>query len=376
MLVSGINLTVMIGPAEPITVSQDVLDALTSVEVRSNSEGPSGFTLNFKINKNSPLLTLFLLGGGAPIPLVRVVLYVTMNANQIVLIDGVMVNHQMSPGTAGESPTLTIIGEDLTKLMDYIDFTGIPYPAMPPEARVLIILAKYAVFGVIPVIIPSIMLDVPIPIDRIPLQQGTDFNYVRKLASDVGYTFFNKAGPAPGTSIAYWGPDVKVGVPQSALNIDMDAQTNVESMSFSFNADAGTLPFVYIQEQYTKVPILIPIPDVTPLSPPLGAIPPIPKQFPILENTANLSPIQAVLLGMAEAARKADAVTAQGTLDVLRYGAVLEARGLVGVRGAGSPFDGLYYVKSVKSEIKRGEFKQSFMLARNGLLSTVPEVSP
>jgi hypothetical protein len=376
MLVSGINLTVMIGPAEPIAVSQDVLDALTSVEVRSNSEGPSGFTLNFKINKNSPLLTLFLLGGGAPIPLVRVVLYVTMNANQIVLIDGVMVNHQMSPGTAGESPTLTIIGEDLTKLMDYIDFTGIPYPAMPPEARVLIILAKYAVFGVIPVIIPSIMLDVPIPIDRIPLQQGTDFNYVRKLASDVGYTFFNKAGPAPGTSIAYWGPDVKVGVPQSALNIDMDAQTNVESMSFSFNADAGTLPFVYIQEQYTKVPILIPIPDVTPLSPPLGAIPPIPKQFPILENTANLSPIQAVLLGMAEAARKADAVTAQGTLDVLRYGAVLEARGLVGVRGAGSPFDGLYYVKSVKSEIKRGEFKQSFMLARNGLLSTVPEVSP
>jgi hypothetical protein len=357
-------------------VSQDVLDALTSVEVRSNSEGPSGFTLNFKINKNSPLLTLFLLGGGAPIPLVRVVLYVTMNANQIVLIDGVMVNHQMSPGTAGESPTLTIIGEDLTKLMDYIDFTGIPYPAMPPEARVLIILAKYAVFGVIPVVIPSIMLDVPIPIDRIPLQQGTDFNYVRKLASDVGYTFFNKAGPAPGTSIAYWGPDVKVGVPQSALNIDMDAQTNVESMSFSFNADAGTLPFVYIQEQYTKVPILIPIPDVTPLSPPLGAIPPIPKQFPILENTANLSPIQAVLLGMAEAARKADAVTAQGTLDVLRYGAVLEARGLVGVRGAGSPFDGLYYVKSVKSEIKRGEFKQSFMLARNGLLSTVPEVSP
>lgn len=376
MLVSGINLTVMIGPAEPIAVSQDVLDALTSVEVRSNSEGPSGFTLNFKINKNSPLLTLFLLGGGAPIPLVRVVLYVTMNANQIVLIDGVMVNHQMSPGTAGESPTLTIIGEDLTKLMDYIDFTGIPYPAMPPEARVLIILAKYAVFGVIPVVIPSIMLDVPIPIDRIPLQQGTDFNYVRKLASDVGYTFFNKAGPAPGTSIAYWGPDVKVGVPQSALNIDMDAQTNVESMSFSFNADAGTLPFVYIQEQYTKVPILIPIPDVTPLSPPLGAIPPIPKQFPILENTANLSPIQAVLLGMAEAARKADAVTAQGTLDVLRYGAVLEARGLVGVRGAGSPFDGLYYVKSVKSEIKRGEFKQSFMLARNGLLSTVPEVSP
>ena len=37
-------------------------------------------------------------------------------------------------------------------------------------------------------------------------------------------------------------------------------------------------------------------------------------------------------------------------------------------------FDGLYYVKSVTHSIKRGEYKQSFSLARNGLLSTVPKV--
>jgi hypothetical protein len=44
------------------------------------------------------------------------------------------------------------------------------------------------------------------------------------------------------------------------------------------------------------------------------------------------------------------------------------------VRGAGEAFDGLYYVSSVSSTIKRGEFKQSFTLARNGLLSTIPKV--
>ena len=38
----------------------------------------------------------------------------------------------------------------------------------------------------------------------------------------------------PGTNIAYWGPEIKVGVPQPALNYDMDAHTNVESLSFSF----------------------------------------------------------------------------------------------------------------------------------------------
>jgi len=41
---------------------------------------------------------------------------------------------------------------------------------------------------------------------------------------------------------------------------------------------------------------------------------------------------------------------------------------------AGEPFDGLFYVASVDHTIKRGEYKQSFTLARNGLLSTLPKV--
>ena len=270
---------------------------------------------------------------------------------------------------------LTITGEDMTRMMDYIEFTGIPYPAMPPEVRVLLILAKYAFFGVIPMVIPSIMLDVPIPIDRIPLHQGTDLQYVKKLADDVGYTFFMKPGPAPGTSVAYWGPDIKVGSPQPALNLDMDAHTNVESLNFSFNPDAATLPFLYIQEQYSKAPILIPIPDITPLNPPLGLIPSIPKDFPIISGTSKLTPIQAVLIGLAKASKKADAVTGSGTLDVLRYGNILKARGLVGVRGVGMAFDGLYYVSQVTHSIKRGEYKQNFSLGRNGLVSTFPKVA-
>ncbi len=375
MLLKGINLTLMIGPGVPVAVSYDVLNALTSVEVTSKTDGPSVFQLKFAIKKNSPILTLFLLASGAQIPLVRVVIYVTINGSPTVLMDGVMTDHQVAPGSSGQSSVLTITGEDLTRVMDYIDFTGIPYPAMPPEARVLLVLAKYLIFGVTPVVIPSIMLDVPIPIDRIPLHQGTDLSYVKKLADDVGYTFYVKPGPSPGSSIAYWGPDIKVGEPQPALNTDMDAATNVESLNFSFNADSAMLPLVYIQEQYTKVPILIPILDITPLNPPLGAIPPFPKDFPIIPGTAKLSPIQALLIGLAKAAKKADAVSATGSLDVLIYGNVLQSRGLVGVRGAGTPFDGLYYVKSVTHSIKRGEFKQNFTLTRNGLISTVPKVA-
>jgi len=80
------------------------------------------------------------------------------------------------------------------------------------------------------------------------------------------------------------------------------------------------------------------------------------------------------MIGLATASKSADAVTANGSLDVLRYGRLLKARKLVGVRGVGHAFNGLYYVEKVTSSIKRGEFKQSFQLSRNGLLSTVNKV--
>jgi len=259
-------------------------------------------------------------------------------------------------------------------VMDYIDFSGIPYPAMPPEVRVLAILAKYAVFGVLPMVIPSVLIDVPIPVDRIPLQQGKDLAYVRALADDVGYVFYVDPGPVPGVSTAYWGPEIKVGVPQPALNVDFDVHANVESFSPTYVSDRKDMPAILIQNQATKVPIPIPIPDITPLNPPLGIVKPFPTGLEFIDGTAKLSPIRAAAIGLAKAAKSSDAVSATGTLDVLRYGRILRARQLVGVRGAGLAFDGLYYVKSVTHELKRGSYKQSFTLSRNGLISTLPVV--
>jgi hypothetical protein len=71
-----------------------------------------------------------------------------------------------------------------------------------------------------------------------------------------------------------------------------------------------------------------------------------------------------------------DAISASGSLDVQRYGRVLRSRMLAGVRGAGLAYDGLYYVNSVTHNIKRGEYKQSFQLSRDGLISNTPRVLP
>ncbi|MGA9998455.1 MAG: hypothetical protein WBP93_23780 [Pyrinomonadaceae bacterium] len=373
-MLKGIYMTLMIGPVVPVPVPQVVLDALTSVKITINSgnRNPSAFELQFTISNNSPLQTILLLSGGAVLPLMRVMLIVTINSIPDVVIDGIITQQDITPGSAGHS-TVTVKGVDMTAVMGKIDFDGIPYPCMPPEARVALIVAKYAMFGLIPLVIPSLLIDVPIPIDRIPRHIGTDLEYVYQLAEDAGYVFYINPGPVPGMNIAYWGPEIKVGVPQPALNINMDAHTNVESLNFSFNAEGSTLPILMIYPKELPVPIPIPIPAINPLSPPLGLLPPIPTNIEFL-NTASLSPIQAVLKGIARASQTMDAVTASGSLDVLRYGRTLKARSLVGVRGAGMAFDGLYYVKSVTHNIKRGEYKQDFELGRNGLISTLPKV--
>jgi hypothetical protein len=373
-VVDGVHLTLMIGPAVPLPAPREVLDALTGVTVNTGGDGPGGFQLNFKLSTNSPLHTLFLVSGGTSIPLIRVVIIATVNGTPEVLMDGVMTNHQVTTGDESGEATFSVIGEDISRVMTYLPFDGMPWPAMPAEVRVLAILAKYAVFGVIPEVIPSILVDVPIPVDRIPLQQGNDLEYVKSLADEVGYVFYMDPGPVPGTGRAYWGPEIKVGVPQKALTIAPPLHATATSFSPSYASESRKMPAILIQNQATKAPIPIPVPSITPLNPPLGIVEPFPTGLEFVEGTAKLSPIRAAAIGLAKAAKGADAVSASGSLDVLRYGRILRARGLVGVRGAGLAFDGLYYVKSVSHEIKRGEYKQSFSLTRNGLISTLPQV--
>jgi hypothetical protein len=372
-MLKGFNLTLLVGPVVPVPVPKSVLDALTSVQVTVAAGSTSGFQLSFTLNNRSPLHTLFLIAG-AEAPLLRVIIILTINGRPNVLMDGVMTNQQVSPGGKPGESTLTITGEDLTKVMSLLDFSGIPYPAMPAEARVMLIVAKYAMFGIIPLVIPSPFTDLPNPVERIPKHKWTDLKYIERLACDAGYVFYIDAGPAPGTNVAYWGPEIKVGVPQPALNYDMDAHTNVESLSFNFDSANTTLPIVFIQNSLTRFAIPIPIPKLNPLQPPLGLIPAPVTNITMLKDTAKLSPIAALGKGLAVASRSADAVSGNGSLDVVRYGRLLKARQLVGVRGVGMAFDGLYFVKSVTTNLKQGELKQSFELTRNGLVSITPRV--
>jgi hypothetical protein len=380
-LLGSVQMTLLMGPVFATPVPSSVLESLESVEVHIIDVGESGFELTFSIDKQSPLQILFLLTGGMPLLFMRCIVVATVNGIATVLIDGVITNNQITPGDKGSNWTLKLTGRDLTALMDQSIWSGFPFPACPREARVALMLAKYALFGIIPIIIPSIVFDISLPIFAIPAQQGTDLQYIRQLSDEVGYVFYIQAGPVAGTNTAYWGPQIKIGPVQRALSGDMDAYTNVDGLHFTYEQDKCRIPLVYTYVEEIGLSIPIPIPPINPLMPPLGAIPPIPTNLlpPDLvsyrDDFSKLTVPQAIMMGLAAGAESSEVVTCEGSLSVERYGGVLHARQLVGLRGAGPAFDGLYYVKKVTHKIKRGEYKQDFTLTRNGLVSTVNTVN-
>ena len=126
-----------------------------------------------------------------------------------------------------------------------------------------------------------------------------------------------------------------------------------------------------------KIPIPIPVPNINLAAPAAGRAPTMPSKLEFAEGGGGArsrrcrSTVRSACMFGAN-----DAISGSGSLDVLRYGQPLRSRMLVGVRGAGLAYDGLYYVNSVTHNLKRGEYKQSFNLSRDGLISNTPVVIP
>jgi hypothetical protein len=372
-MLRGIHLTLMIGPGLPVPAPQSIMDALVSAKVTSGTDR-SGFQLTFAVSKHSPLLTTMLPAGFFDPMITRVILIVTMSGVPHVIMDGVVTNHELTPSSDPGQSTLTLTGSDLSVLMNVIE---VKRPLPPGDAaQVALLLLPYLALGVTPIVIPPLFTNFYPPTERIDSQSSTDLEHIQGLATRCGYVFYVDPGPVPGQSIAYFGPNIRIPVPQPALSINLDAETNVDSLSFSLNGLAKELLIVTINDPVTgKVLIPIPIPDVNVLQPPLGLRPTPPAKVKFSCSYADEKPPALLNMILGRLIKGANnAITVSGSLDVLRYGHVLRSRLLVGVRGAGLAYDGLYYVDSVTHDLKRGEYKQSFQLSRDGLISNTPKV--
>jgi hypothetical protein len=378
----GIHLTLLIGPTVPVPAPFPLTEALASVEVTHNDQGRSGFQMTFQIGRSGPLdlLDYSLLLNPLLRPFNRVILVVLFNLTPRVLMDGFITRQQVSPSNTPGASTLTVTGEDVSVMMD-MEEKASEHVGQDEATIALLTLMQYMQYFLMPPeVIPPTSLDVPLPTQRIPVQHGTDLKYVEMLAQRCGHVFYVAPGPLPGQNSPYWGPPKRLDIPQPALSVNMGPNTNVDSISFQYDAMRPTMVMDTVQDSTLNVAL----PVITFMSsrPPLALMPALPFNFPnvrksLLGDQSGLTVTQAYARAQTKTDESVDqVVTATGELDSLQYGELLQARGLVGLRGVGFSYDGLYYVKSVTHSIRKGEYKQRFTLNREGTGSLTPLVRP
>lgn len=367
----GIRLILWLGQTVPLPAPAGVVSALKHVKVIHDADGEDGFELTFTLSKEKAgdfgLLTSGLLNLHN-----RVVIGVLLGASLEPLIDGVIHHQQLTPSDEPGMSTLTVMGRDLSALMD-LEERNARYPNRPDSVIVTEILTRYAQYGIVPVVTPT--TEVPIELYRVPWQHETDLRFIRRLAARNGFVFYLEPLTL-GTTTAYFGPENRLGLPQPALSVGLGHASNVRSLQSANDALAPVSTRGSFLDPNAKASL--PIPPLPPLrTPPLAAMPVQARRTVILRETANQTAGQAATTARATQSRAPEPVTVTGQLDTVRYGHVLRARRLVGVRGAGLQYDGLYYVRRVTHEIEVGQsYTQEFTLSREGTGTLTPVVRP
>ncbi len=380
-MLGGTYLSLALGPTAPLPAPPALAQNLESVKVTHNDEGRSGFQLTFRAGRAGP--SDFLDDPIASHPLLRpfnrVILTAVVGPMPHVLMDGVITNHQFAPGEAPGSTTFTVTGEDVSVMMDLKEEIR-EHPAQPEPVIAALLTARYARYGLVPMVLPPATMEMPLPTERTPVQHATDLGFINQMAQRFGHVFYIDPGPLPGMNVAYWGPPIRAGVPQRALSVGMGPATNVASVNVQYNALSATTVQGTVQDRTLGVEL--PVVTFAPLRSPLSLLPAHLADVPNvkvkqLTESQGLSVLQAYAKAQGITDASADGVvTVSGELDTARYGAVLKPRALVGLRGAGFTHDGLYYVKSVTHTLSAGRYTQSFQLTREGTGSLTPVVIP
>jgi hypothetical protein len=366
----GVRLILWLGQSVPLPAPAEALAALTRLEVTNDAQGGDGFQITFALSKRQPIDYSLLLGGALE-PSTRVIIGVVLGVTPQVLIDGIITHHQHAPSGEPGASTLTVTGRDVSVMLD-LEEKNEKYENQPDFLIVTRLIAAYAKYGLIPQVTPT--TDVPIMLDRIPRQHETDLKFIQRMGERNGFVFYVEPLTF-GVNTAFWGPESRLGLPQPALTLGPGPSSNLKSLSFSQDALAPVNTQGTFVEPITKT--AIPIPQLPSLRiPPLARSPTEALRTVLMRDTSKQNPAQAATSALARASTTPDPVTGQGEIDTVRYGNVLRARKLVGVRGAGESYDGNYYVRRVTHSITRGDYKQNFTVSREGTGALLPVVLP
>ncbi len=373
----GLHLQLLLGENLPTPAPLKLNEALQSVEVTAKDSDRSGFQMVFQVGRGlADRKDFALLEENKLKPFTRVVLSVLFGITPLPIMDGIITTHQLAPSDTPGQSKLTVTGEDVSVMMD-LEKEERPYPQLGDNLIVPFILLPYIIdYGIIPQVMPpDDALITPVTEQtRSQTTKETDLEFIKKLASKHGFVFYVEPGLVPLTNTAYWGPPPRLSLPQPALSVNMGPGSNVETMTFSYG-ELSPKSLTYTKSSGGTETI-----DSYSRGVPLAARIPEPRKKEFLgDGPDGESDAQKRVRAQGKVNESYDSVvTAEGTLDALRYGRILKPRSLVDVRGAGDSFDGRFYVKTVTHtiDVKKGLYKQKFNLSREGLGTTTPLVVP
>ncbi|MFO0952901.1 MAG: contractile injection system protein, VgrG/Pvc8 family [Isosphaeraceae bacterium] len=200
------------------------------------------------------------------------------------------------------------------------------------------------------------------------IQRGTDFQFLRRLATRNGYECFVTLDPSTGAATGHFHPPRLQGPPAGVLNVNMGSTTNVNAFRARFEmlrptaARLDGVDFETGDDQSAEVR--------DPSLEPLGGTRTHPADRPRVALPGRIGLVEsAELQAYAQAVvdRSSWAIVAEGELNTAAFGGILRARQTVFVRGAGRNYSGAYYVERVLHAFTGDGYTQRFTLRRNAL---------
>jgi hypothetical protein len=229
------------------------------------------------------------------------------------------------------------------------------------------------------VALPPSVIDPPIPVDRVPQQTCSDWDYLSTMAGRHGHKVFLEPGPLPGVSQLYFGPVPRPGPPQPAISVNLGPMSDAFDVNVEHDGETLTAARAKVQDRATGqvTELQIPTSTNTPQSLLAEALTQMGNTNTKEITTSGLNSVQVLARLMAEVNKPAaKVIKVTGTIDNTRYNAILKPYYSVQIRGLGMIYNGQYTVAEVRHIIKPGDYSQTFTLHGDGLYPLVPMVEP
>ncbi len=382
MSITTIDLALRIGPWWPDPAPAELMRALRQVEVTQQDSAPSGFQLTFLAEQTGTDPNFAIVRDELLRPFHRVLVRVSVDGTPTTLIDGFITHQQYMPSNGPEDSTFVVTGEDVSVIMDRVELSR-EFPSFMDAMTVEEILLPYGpLVGVVPEVVPA--PSALVPFGTVPQQAGTDRCALQQLAQQNGYVFYVTPLDELFTSRAYWGPPERGDPPSAVLDVAVGAASTVDRAQAEYDALAATTYYGWAVQTYA--PLYFPVAFTTFAStrtPALAADPALGGLSTIALDTRHgmwkgddHDPVRAFVKAQAMTDASTDAVvTLSCDVSPVRLGSVVSAPGVVGVRGTGERYDGLYYLKSATHRIdllsgEQWSYTQSLVMTREGVGTT------